>query len=101
MIAVHERMTFSNVSTAAFSAESANKALRRALRKQLDEAVAAVGAEVPAEAVVAEGGAVQMLAREAERLDLLVVGSRGQSGSPCSISRSGGSSTPKLSARYA
>ena len=76
VIAVHERMAFSNVPTT-FSGESANKAMRRALRTRLDDAVAEVGAEVPAEAVLAHGGAVQVLARETERLNLLVMGSRG------------------------
>jgi nucleotide-binding universal stress UspA family protein len=77
VVAVHEPMAFSNVPTGAFSEQSVNKALRRTLHTRLDEAVVDVGAEVPAEAVFGEGGAVQVLEQAAEQLDLLVVGSRG------------------------
>jgi len=77
VVAVHEPMAFSHVPTGALSGESVNKALRRTLRTRLDEAVAEVGSDVPTEAVFGEGGAVQVLERAAEQLDLLVVGSRG------------------------
>ena len=77
VVAVHEPMAFSNVPTGALGGGSANKALRRTLRSRLDEAVAEVGSDVPTEAVFGEGGAVQVLERAAEQLDLLVVGSRG------------------------
>jgi nucleotide-binding universal stress UspA family protein len=77
VVAVHEPMAFSNVPTGALGGGSANEALRRTLRSRLDEAVAQVGSDVPTEAVFGEGGAVQVLDRAAEELDLLVVGSRG------------------------
>jgi nucleotide-binding universal stress UspA family protein len=77
VVAVHEPMAFSHVPTGAAGGESANKALRRTLRTRLDEAVAKVGSEVPTDAVFSEGGAVQVLERAAEQLDLLVMGSRG------------------------
>jgi nucleotide-binding universal stress UspA family protein len=77
VVAVHERLAFSNVPIGTFSGETANHALRRALRARLDDAVAEVGADVPTEAVLADGGAVQVLERETEGLDLLVMGSRG------------------------
>lgn len=77
VIAVHEPFAFSNVPTGAAGGESVNNALRRSLRARLDEAVAEVGGDVPAEAVLGEGGAVQVLEQAAEHLDLLVMGSRG------------------------
>jgi nucleotide-binding universal stress UspA family protein len=77
VLAVHEWIAFPHVPTGVFSGESANQALRRGLRGQLDEAMAAVRREVPTEGVLAEGGAVQVLERAAAELDLLVLGSRG------------------------
>jgi nucleotide-binding universal stress UspA family protein len=77
LVAVHERMAFSNVGTGAVSGESVNRAMRRSLRERLDEAVAEVAGEVPAEAVLAEGRPVEELERAAEQMDLLVMGSRG------------------------
>jgi nucleotide-binding universal stress UspA family protein len=77
LVAVHERMAFSNVGTGAVSGESANSAMRRSLRERLDEAVADIEGEVPAEAVLAEGRPVEELERAAEQMDLLVMGSRG------------------------
>jgi nucleotide-binding universal stress UspA family protein len=77
VIAVHEPMAFSYVPTGAFGAESVNKAMRRTLQARLDKAVAEIDGEVPTEAVFGEGGAVQVLEQAAERLDLLVMGSRG------------------------
>jgi nucleotide-binding universal stress UspA family protein len=77
VVAVHEPMAFSNVPTGALGGGSANRALRRTLRTRLDEAVAEIGSDVPTEAVFSEGGAVQVLERAAEQLDLFVLGSRG------------------------
>jgi nucleotide-binding universal stress UspA family protein len=77
VIAVHEPLAFSNVPTGAFAEESVNTALRRTLHARLDEAVGEVAGEVATEAVFGEGAAVQVLEQAAERLDLLVVGSRG------------------------
>lgn len=77
LVAVHERMAFSNVGTGAVSGESVNSAMRRSLRERLDEAVAGVGDEVRAEGVLAEGRPVEELAGAAEQMDLLVMGSRG------------------------
>jgi nucleotide-binding universal stress UspA family protein len=77
LVAVHERMAFSNVGTGATSAESVNSAMRRSLRERLDEAVANVGGDVQAEGVLAEGRPVEQLERAAEQMDLLVMGSRG------------------------
>ena len=65
VVAVYEPIAFSHVPTGALGGGSAKKALRRLLRTRLDEAV------------FSEGGAVQVLDRAAEQLDLLVVGSRG------------------------
>jgi nucleotide-binding universal stress UspA family protein len=78
VIAVHERIGFGHVPVAADqAATSINQQIRADLSRKVDEAITGLGMADQATATLREGDAATALAKESERLGLVVVGSRG------------------------
>ena len=78
VIAVHSRIAFGHLPVAADqAATSVNQQIRSDLSRNVDEAVTGLGMEDQVTATLRDGDAATVLAEESERLDLLVLGSRG------------------------
>jgi len=77
IISAFQRLAFGATGVGTFPIESVNTALRRELVTTHEESLDQVRTRVSVEGRFADGPADEVLARESEDLDLLVVGSRG------------------------
>ncbi len=77
LVIVHQPIAFANVGAGAFPTETVAQALRRELRREVEEAEASLAGGLNLETAFADGDPATELAKASAELDLLVLGSRG------------------------
>jgi nucleotide-binding universal stress UspA family protein len=77
LIAVHQPPAFAGVSSSAFGFDSVNQSLRQDLQQRLDEAVSNLTEPARAQGSLLDGDPASVLIEQSEKLDMLVLGSRG------------------------